>query len=129
MQPRTEVRWRPLRSSSSLREVFAVAREHLLEQSLAGKVGENMTRDIPASIHREATSRELQPSIRVGKSGITEKLIEEIDGQLSKRTIVKIKINRGLFERKDIDDVWAHLANETNSTLVLARGNVGVLWR
>ncbi|DAC45479.1 MAG TPA: YhbY family RNA-binding protein [Candidatus Poseidoniales archaeon] len=88
-----------------------------------------MSRDIPASIRREAQSREFQPSIRIGKSGITENLIEEIDGQLSKRTLVKIKINRGLFERKDIDDVWAHLAQETNSTLVLARGNVGVLWR
>mgnify|MGYP003317061196 FL=1 len=91
--------------------------------------GENMNRDIPASIRQEALSRELQPSIRIGKSGITENLVEEIDGQLSKRTIVKIKINRGLFERKDIADVWSHLASATNSTLVLARGNVGVLWR
>ena len=88
-----------------------------------------MSRDIPASIRREAQSREFQPSIRIGKSGITENLIDEIDGQLSTRTLVKIKINRGLFERKDIDAVWAHLAKETNSTLVLARGNVGVLWR
>jgi RNA-binding protein len=88
-----------------------------------------MTRDIPASIRREAQSREFQPSIRVGKSGITENLIEEINAQLSKRTLVKIKINRGLFERKDIDDVWAHLAKETYSIVVVARGNVGVLWR
>lgn len=88
-----------------------------------------MSRDIPASIRRTAQSREFQPSIRIGKSGITENLIEEINGQLSKRTLVKIKINRGLFERKDIDAVWAHLAKETHSTLVLARGNVGVLWR
>ena len=88
-----------------------------------------MTRDIPASIRREAQSREFQPSIRVGKSGITENLIEEINAQLSKRTLVKNKINRGLFERKDIDDVWAHLAKETSSIVVVARGNVGVLWR
>lgn len=88
-----------------------------------------MTRDIPASILREAQSRGFQPSIRIGKSGITENLIEEINGQLTKRTLVKIKINRGLFERKDIDSVWQHLATETHSTLVLSRGNVGVLWR
>jgi len=88
-----------------------------------------MTRDIPSSIRREAQSRDFQPSIRIGKSGITENLIEEIDGQLTKRTLVKIKINRGLFERKDIDAVWEHLASATHSTLVLARGNVGVQWR
>lgn len=103
--------------------------EHLLEQSLVGMAGENMSRDIPASIRREALSRELQPSIRVGKSGITENLIEEIDSQLANRTVIKIKINRGLFEKKDMDAVWNRLATETSSTLVMARGNVGVLWR
>lgn len=99
-----------------------------LNNSLQGWMSA-MSRDIPASIRREAQSRDFQPSIRIGKSGITENLIEEIDGQLNTRTLVKIKINRGLFERKDIGAVWSHLAKETNSTLVLARGNVGVLWR
>ena len=88
-----------------------------------------MAKNIPESIRREAMSREFQPSIRVGKSGITETLISEIDGQLQKRRLVKIKINRGLFERKDIGNVWSQLAEETNSILVLARGNIGVLWR
>jgi len=88
-----------------------------------------MVKDIPESIRREAMSREFQVSIRVGKSGITETLISEIDAQLQKRSIVKIKINRGVFERKDITNVWPHLAEQTNSILVLARGNVGVLWR
>ena len=88
-----------------------------------------MAKNIPESIRREAMSREFQPSIRVGKSGITETLISEIDAQLQKRNLVKIKINRGLFERKDIGNVWSHLAEETNSILVLARGNIGVLWR
>ncbi|HJL96728.1 MAG TPA: YhbY family RNA-binding protein [Candidatus Poseidoniaceae archaeon] len=88
-----------------------------------------MVKDIPESIRREAMSREFQVSIRVGKSGITETLISEIDAQLQKRSIVKIKINRGVFERKDITNVWSHLAEQTNSILVLARGNVGVLWR
>ena len=88
-----------------------------------------MVKEIPESIRREAMSREFQVSIRVGKSGITETLISEIDAQLQKRSIVKIKINRGVFERKDIANVWSHLAEQTNSILVLARGNVGVLWR
>ena len=67
-----------------------------------------MAKDIPESIRREAMSREFQPSIRVGKSGVTETLISEIDAQLQKRSLVKIKLNRGLFERKDIGNVWSH---------------------
>jgi RNA-binding protein YhbY len=88
-----------------------------------------MTDRIPESIRREALSHDFQATIRIGKSGITETLITEIDAQLNTRSLVKIKINRGLFEKKDIPNVWSHLAETTHSVVVLARGNVGVLWR
>ncbi|MFL2984055.1 MAG: YhbY family RNA-binding protein [Candidatus Poseidoniaceae archaeon] len=88
-----------------------------------------MSKKIPQSIKKIANSRDFQPSVRIGKSGITENLIEEIDAQLSKKDIVKIKINRGLFERSKIDDIWRHLSEETDSSIVSARGNVCVLWR
>ena len=88
-----------------------------------------MSKKIPQSIKKIANSRDFQPSVRIGKSGITENLIEEIDAQLSKKDIVKIKINRGLFERSKIDDIWRHLSDETDSSIVSARGNVCVLWR
>ena len=89
----------------------------------------DMPKKVPQSIRKIATSRDFQPSVRIGKSGITENLIEEIDAQVATKDIVKIKINRGLFERAQIDDAWKHLADETNSTIVSARGNVCVLWR
>ena len=88
-----------------------------------------MSKNIPQSIKKIANSKEFQPSVRIGKSGITENLIEEIDAQLSKKDIVKIKINRGLFEREQIKQVWEHLSSETNSNIVTSRGNVCVLWR
>lgn len=88
-----------------------------------------MVKKVPQSIRKIASSRDFQPSVRIGKSGITENLIDEIDSQLSSKEIVKIKINRGLFERSQIDDVWKHLSEETNSTIISARGNVCVLWR
>ena len=74
-------------------------------------------------------SKELKPTIRVGKSGLTENLIAEINGQLTSKNLVKIKINRGLFNKDDIDDVWKHIAESTNSTLISTRGNVGVIWK
>ena len=88
-----------------------------------------MSRKVPESIRKEALSHDFQATIRVGKSGITETLVLEIDSQLTSKGIVKIKLNRGLFEKKDIPGVWDYLSQETNSILVLARGNVGVLWR
>ncbi|MAH91065.1 MAG: YhbY family RNA-binding protein [Candidatus Poseidoniaceae archaeon] len=84
--------------------------------------------DIPASIKRQAMDRDFQPSVRIGKTGVTENLVEEILGQLKKRKLVKIKINKGIYERSDRAQVWEYLAQETSSVIVLARGNVGVLW-
>tara|TARA_B100000579_G_C22418926_1_gene659878 strand:- start:312 stop:575 length:264 start_codon:yes stop_codon:yes gene_type:complete len=84
---------------------------------------------IPLDVQKLAKSRDFQPSVRVGKSGITENLIQEIDEQLSKKKVVKIKINRGLFQRDQIKQVWQHLSSETNSNIVTSRGNVCVLWR
>ncbi len=85
--------------------------------------------DIPANIRKKALSREMQPTVRIGKSGITEALYVEIKGQLKTRALVKIKANRGLFDRDAIKEVWNHLAEETSSVLVVSRGNVAVFWR
>ena len=84
--------------------------------------------NIPSSIKRQAMDRDFQPSVRIGKTGVTENIIDEIIGQLKKRKLVKIKINKGIYEREDRALVWQHLAESTSSVLVLARGNVGVLW-
>mgnify|MGYP005746539393 FL=1 len=84
---------------------------------------------IPLDIQKLANSRDFQPSVRIGKSGITDSLVQEIDEQLSRKELVKIKINRGLFQRDQIKHVWQHLSTETNSNIVISRGNVCVLWR
>ena len=84
---------------------------------------------IPERILSQAKSRDFRPSVRIGKSGITETVLDEINNQLKSRELVKIKVNKGLFEREQRRDVWDYVATETNSTLVLQRGNIGVLWR
>jgi len=85
--------------------------------------------DIPKDVLKEATSREFRPSVRIGKSGLSDTVLEEIRQQLSAKGLVKIKVNKGLFEREQRNDVWAYVASETQSTLVLQRGNIAVLWR
>ena len=84
--------------------------------------------DIPDRIKRQAMNRDFQPSVRIGKTGITPNIVEEVRAQLKKRKLVKIKINKGIYERDSRNQVWDYLAEETSSMIVLARGNVGVLW-
>ncbi len=84
--------------------------------------------NIPSIIKKQAMDRDFHPSVRIGKTGVTDNLIDEIIGQLAKRSLVKIKMNKGIYERDDRTLVWEHLAKSTSSVLVLSRGNVGVLW-
>lgn len=85
--------------------------------------------DIPRRVMIEAKSRDFKASVRVGKAGLSETVVEEIRQQLQSRELVKIKVNKGLFEREQRSEVWKYLAEQTNSVLVLQRGNIGVLWR
>jgi len=84
---------------------------------------------VPDIIRKEAMSRDFQPSVRIGKTGVNSNIIAEIEDQLSKRNLVKIKINKGIYERGARTQIWEHLSGQTNSVLVIARGNIGVLWR
>ena len=83
--------------------------------------------EIPSAIKKQAMDRNFQPSVRIGKTGITENIVDEIRGQLAKRKLVKIKINKGIYDREDRSQVWDYLSQETSSVVVMARGNVGVL--
>ena len=82
--------------------------------------------EVPDNIKKLASSRDFDVSVRIGKSGITSALIEEVKSQLNKKNLVKIKANKGLFEKGDMKDVWTYISSETSSTVVLARGNVAV---
>ena len=84
---------------------------------------------VPDSIMRQAKDASLPVTIRIGKSGLTDAVVVELNGQLSSRSLVKVKVNRGLFQREDLKRVWQHLADETSSQLVFVRGNVAVFWK
>ena len=84
---------------------------------------------IPDSIMRQAKDATLPATVRIGKSGLTDAIIDELGGQLSSRSIVKAKVNRGLYERDDIRKVWSHLADKTASQVIFVRGNVAVFWK
>ena len=84
---------------------------------------------VPDSVMRQAKDASLPVTIRIGKSGLTDAVVVELNGQLSSRSLVKVKVNRGLFQREDLKRVWQHLADETSSQLIFVRGNVAVFWK
>ena len=85
---------------------------------------------VPNHIKRMANDRELVVSVRVGRNGLTNAIVEELIDQLNKRKLVKIKANKGIVgDATDRTNLFSELAQRTDSTLVFQRGNVAVFWK
>jgi RNA-binding protein YhbY len=86
--------------------------------------------EVDKRIRKRALDPTLEVTIRVGKSGLTDSVVSELNSQLKSRTFVKAKLNRGLADDSaDRKNLWQMLADSTNSTLVVMRGNVAVFYR
>ena len=85
--------------------------------------------EIPSSIKKRALDNSLEITIRVGKQGINESLIIELKQQLSKRKLVKMKINQGIASNSDERKLlFETVSSHSESFLVLQRGNTAVFW-
>lgn len=69
----------------------------------------------------------LNPIIQVGKDGITEGLIEQLDAALSDHELVKGRILNNSME--ELREAANQLAEETDAEIVQLIGNVFVLFR
>ena len=80
-----------------------------------------------AHLLKLAKSESLRVSIRIGKDGVNTSLISELENQLEKRTVVKLKINKGMAPNKeDRKQIFTRIADESNSSVIFQRGNVEV---
>ena len=69
----------------------------------------------------------IEPSIRIGKQGITAGIVEEIKRQLAKKNMVKIKCLKSFMQSADKKKFAGELAEKTNSKVVHQVGFVIVL--
>ena len=85
---------------------------------------------VPKATMEAAKSRDLQTTIRVGKGGLSDSVVNEVNDQLGSRPLVKIKLNRGVAgEKRGRLSIIAEIEEKTNSHAIFVRGNVAVLWR
>jgi len=75
---------------------------------------------------RQAKDKATAVTVRVGKDGITDSVIQEL---ISNRGLVKTKANRGVANSSaERSEMFRLLAESTGSTVVHIRGNVAVFW-
>ena len=86
--------------------------------------------EVDKRLRKRALDPTLEVTIRVGKSGLTDSVVSELNSQLKSRTLVKAKLNRGLADGSaDRQNLWQMLAEQTSSKLILMRGNIAVFSR
>jgi len=70
-----------------------------------------------------------KPVIWIGKHGVSQEILAEINGQLERTEIVKIKILKTAIEGNDARAVADETAQQTKSLLVEVRGHTFILYR
>jgi RNA-binding protein len=88
-----------------------------------------LDKDLRNHLRREGQG--LEATVNVGKAGLTDGLMEELDAQLKRNHLVKVRVQRGaLGDDKDAKDAQAlEMAERSGAQLVERRGNTVLLYR
>jgi len=70
-----------------------------------------------------------KPTIWIGKGGVSEELLKEIEKQLEKRKTIKIKILESALEGDEAEQIASRIAEQTEASLVEVRGHTFVLYK
>jgi RNA-binding protein len=72
---------------------------------------------------------EENPTIWIGKSGVSEELLKEIGKQLDKKEMVKIKILSSALEGEETRQIALRISGQTEASLVEIRGHTFMLYK
>ncbi len=72
---------------------------------------------------------EEKPAVRIGKGGLDAGVIEEVNRQLKKGKVIKVKFLKSMSTSENMDELAASLAAQTSSEVWGRRGFVVVLAR
>jgi RNA-binding protein len=72
---------------------------------------------------------EERPTIRIGKNGASEESLKEIQRQLEKKEMAKIKILKSALKGNEVKEIASKIAEQTMSSLVEVRGHTFILYK
>ena len=70
-----------------------------------------------------------KPTIWIGKRQVSNELIKEIEKQLDKRKIVKIKILKSALHEVKASEIATAISRQTEADLVEVRGHTFILYK
>jgi RNA-binding protein len=72
---------------------------------------------------------EERPTIKIGKGGVSQELLKEIDKQLDKKKMVKVKILKTALGEDEAKSFASKIAEQTEAFLVEVRGHTFMLYK
>ncbi len=79
--------------------------------------------------HVKHELKEEGPTIWVGKDGLKPTVLSEVEKQLQKQKMVKIRILRSALATENAKTIAEKTAQQTNAAVVDVRGHVFILYR
>ncbi len=70
-----------------------------------------------------------KPTIWIGKGGTSQELLKEIEKQLEKKEMVKVKILKSALERNETKQIASRIAGQVEASLVEVRGHTFMLYK
>ncbi|MEM3874810.1 MAG: YhbY family RNA-binding protein [Candidatus Bathyarchaeia archaeon] len=70
-----------------------------------------------------------KPTIWIGKKQVSGELVKEIEKQLEKREVVKIKILKSALQEAKASEIASAISRRTEADLVEARGHTFILYK
>lgn len=76
-----------------------------------------------------AKAKTEKPLMQIGKNGITEECVSQVDALLKRKKLLKIRLLKSFVEAHDRKEAAKELAERTNSRLIEQIGFVVTLYR
>jgi len=74
-------------------------------------------------------SREMEPTIWIGKEGASAQLLQHVENQLKSRELVKLKLHKSALEKSETISIAENIAASTASKLIDVMGHTFTLYR
>lgn len=79
--------------------------------------------------HIKYKLKDENPTIWIGKEGLTPQLSNEIEKQLEKKKMLKIRILKSALEHESAQAIAVKAAEQSGAALVEVRGHVFIIYR
>ena len=108
---------------SQLRQANAVAHEKGGEIESMSELTAGKKRFVKRTLSEES------PTILIGKGGVSEEVLKEVEKQLEKRKMVKVKLLGTALKGGETKQIATRIAERTEASLVEVRGHTFMLYR